>query len=104
MDLSQLGLDTTTGTTQSIDIQGIMGTVTIISVVIGGLFLIIYLINLIQHMRVNRAMLAMHKDVAEIRKLMEERRPAMPAPVIVKGDPIIRDESESSSANVEHTS
>lgn len=121
MDLSQLGIDTTTtGAGAGIDMQSILSAVTVVSVVIGGLFFVLYLINLLQHMRVNRAMIGMHKDVAEIRKLLEQHQ-AQPAPVAAPAPVLVpapapatesqettpaptRDESESSLASAEHTS
>ena len=77
MDLSQYlnGTNTNgTGNTLSIpgleNVQGLLGTITIISVVLGGLFAVLYVINTIQRIRADRATIAMHKDIAAIKELL----------------------------------
>lgn len=109
MDLTQL-LNSQNGTGGATipgleGLQSMLGTITILSVVLGGLFLILYVINVIQRMRADRAMIAMHKDIAAIRTLLEQGQAPAPttAPVAPASNPI-RDESGSSLATPEHTS
>ena len=99
MDLSQFGLDTTNGT-GGLTIPGLQGiesmfqTITTVSVIIGVLFLVLYVINLVQRMRADRAMIAMHKDIAAIRMMLESRQPqATTHDASVESQAPIRDES-----------
>lgn len=78
MDLSQFGLNGTNGTGSPLsipglaDIQGLLTTITLVSVVLGGLFMVLYIANMVQRMRADRAMIAMHKDIAAIKELLEK--------------------------------
>lgn len=56
-------------------LQGMLGTIMIGSAVLGGLLTILFIINLVQRVRADRAMIAMHKDIAAIRDILE-RQPA----------------------------
>lgn len=118
MDLSQLGINTQdiTNGSGSIpglgNIQSLMGTITLISIIVGGLFFVLYLINVIQRIRADRAMIAMHKDITAIRAMMEQKNAPTPtavaiippAPEAAAPTMPIRDESESASTTPEHTS
>lgn len=79
MDLSQFGLGNGSSDAGALSIPGIsnlqatLATITTISVVLGGLFLVLYIISLIQRVRADRAMIAMRKDIAAIRVLLEQQ-------------------------------
>lgn len=83
------------------NLQPLMNNLMIVSIITGGVFLVLYLLNVIRHMRADRAMIAMHKDIAAIRELLEHQqtapRPAVEPPVEPAAQPsATRDESESS--------
>lgn len=116
MDLSQFGINAD-GSTSGLtvpglgNIQTLLANIALISIIIGGLFFVLYLINIIQRMRANRSTIAMHKDIAAIRAILEKQANS-PTPSVIteeqKPEPVpvqapIRDESESSSATLEHT-
>lgn len=88
MDLSQYGISS--GNTSSsgnalsaipgLDgLQGMLGLITVVSAVLGLLFVVLYALNLAQRMRADRAMIAMHKDVAAIKELLEKQIPTATA-------------------------
>lgn len=54
-------------------LQGMLGTIMIGSAVLGGLLTILFIINLVQRVRADRAMIAMHKDIAAIREILEHQ-------------------------------
>lgn len=103
MDLSQFGINATNSqgsspfTIPGLDnLQQMIGTITIVSTIIGVIFIVLYVINLIQRIRADRAMIAMHKDIAAIKALLEQqtgRAQAAPAPK--RTETLIRDESVS---------
>lgn len=78
MDLSQYGINTST-TNPSLNIPGLgnlqsmFGIITIASLVLGILFMILYIVNIVQRMRADRSMIAMHKDIAAIKVLLEQQ-------------------------------
>ncbi len=78
MDLSQYGINTST-TNPSLSIPGLgnlqsmFGIITIASLVLGVLFVILYVVNIVQRMRADRSMIAMHKDIAAIKLLLEQQ-------------------------------
>lgn len=88
MDLSQYGINSnqTNGTGGPIAIPGLeglqsmLGWITLASVVLGGLFTLLYVINLVQRIRADRAMIAMHKDIAAIKEILEKQVAPHPAP------------------------
>ena len=85
MDLSQYGINTgTTNPSLSIpglgNLQSMLGIITIASLVLGVLFVVLYVVNIVQRMRADRSMIAMHKDIAAIKVLLEQQL-ASPHPV-----------------------
>ncbi len=78
MDLSQFGIDTN-GTGLSIPgldgIQTALTTITIVSIIITGLFFVMYVFSLIRRWKVDRAILETQKDVRAIRTLLEQSQP-----------------------------
>ena len=78
MDLSRFGIGD--GTSESSvftipgleNLQNMFSTIMTASMVIGGLFIALYIINLIQRIRADRAMIAMQKDIAAIKALLEK--------------------------------
>ncbi len=80
MDLSQYGIGgSSTGGTSSTTaipgldgIQGMLGIITVISVVLGVLFMGLYVFNIVQRARADRAMIDMHKDIAAIKEILEK--------------------------------
>lgn len=99
MDLSQYGINTTTGTNglQIPGLSGIQGTLTTIMVgitILSVLFIVLYIVNLVQRWRADRALIAMRKDIAAIRATIEQRgAPAPAAPAPPRVETLIRDES-----------
>lgn len=80
MDLSQLGINTNGAQNVTIpglgSLQSMLGTIMTVSIVIGGLFIVLYLVNTVQRMRADSAMINMHKDIAAIRAILEHKYPA----------------------------
>lgn len=98
------GLDGIQNTLSSI--QSMLPAITVASLVITALFLVAYILHIIRRWKVDRAILETRKDIAEIRKLLEQRAPAPVAPAAILTEPEptpTRVESESSSATLEHT-
>lgn len=99
MDLSQYGINTTTSTDglQIPGLSGIQSTLTTIMVgitVLSVLFIVLYIVNLVQRWRADRALIAMRKDIAAIRATIEQRgAPAPAAPTPPRVETLIRDES-----------
>lgn len=76
MNLSQYGINanSTGASIPGLDgLQNMLGTITVVSVIIGGLFVVLYAINVIQRIRADRAMIAMHKDIAAIKEIIEKQ-------------------------------
>ena len=83
MDLSQLNLGGSSqpsGTTGGItlpgmenvqNIQSTLNTVVLWAVIFAGLFLLLYIVSLIQKARANHAIIAMRKDLTAIRVALE---------------------------------
>lgn len=126
MDLSQYGINASDlqSSGNSVNIQGLDGiqntlsgiqnmlpAITIASLVITALFLVAYILHIIRRWKVDRAIIETHKDIAEIRKLLEQNAPAplaqsVPTPSTMLTEPEhapTRAESESSSATLGHT-
>lgn len=82
MDLSQFGIGNGNDTSNPFTVPGLEGlqstlaTIMTASMVIGGLFIILYIINLVQRIRADRAMIAMQKDVSAIKTILEQFQPA----------------------------
>lgn len=102
MDLSKYGIDlnttSPTGTTPTATVPGLdslqsmFGIVTIASVVIGVIFLVLYIVTVAQRMRADRAMVAMRQDIAAIKSLLEQQlapRIDAPAPTPASTDQLI---------------
>lgn len=110
MDLSPLGITDTSGdtavpfTVPGIEnLQDTLTTITIASIVLGLLFIVLYAANLIHRIRADHAMIAMQKDIAAIKQLLEQHAaPAAtqappqqhPDPTVHIDQPPTRGESE----------
>lgn len=126
MDLSQYGISASDlqSSGNSVNIQGLDGiqntlsgiqnmlpAITIASLVITALFLVAYILHIIRRWKVDRAIIETHKDIAEIRKLLEQSAPTPPVQLAPAPGTILTEtehapthaESESSSATLEHT-
>lgn len=77
MEEIQNVLGSNSGSTSAIPgldrLQGMLGMITIVSVVLGGLFMALYIFGLVQRARADRAMIAMNKDIAAIKALLEQQ-------------------------------
>lgn len=76
MDLSQFDIGNGDGklTIPGLEsLQNMFTTVMAASLVIGALFVVLYIINLVQRIRADRAMIAMQKDIAAIKALLIEQ-------------------------------
>jgi len=88
MDLSQFGLngDSTGSSTSPLAIpgleslQGMFGTIMVGSAILGGLLTILFIINMVQRIRADRALIAMHKDIASIKEILERQTATPVAP------------------------
>ncbi len=54
-------------------LQGMLGFIMIGSTVLGVLFLVLYILSLVQHARADRAVIAMHKDIAAIKEILQKQ-------------------------------
>ena len=94
--LPKLDLDPTTAQ-QGLQIPGVaalqntLNTIILGATILSIVFVVLYIINMIQRFRADRAMIAMRKDIAAIRQQLEARSVAKPTPP--RTETLIRDES-----------
>lgn len=106
MDLSQFGIGDGNNTGLTIpgleNLQNMFATIMTASMIIGGLFIVLYIINLIQRMRADRAMIAMQKDIAAIKALLERQvpQPTRPNETAVQPEPTAAAQIQSQNDNI----
>lgn len=104
MDLSQFGINANNAGQTGLQIpglsnlQGTLNTIMIGVSVLSGLFMLLYIVSLVQRFRADRAMIGMHKDIAAIRALLEQRSGASPAASPAQPNVVTRDGPESVSS------
>lgn len=103
MDLSQFGIGNTTNSSgtggfsiPAVDnLQNTLNTIMLGAAVLSVLFVVLYIVSLVQRFRADRAMIAMRKDIAAIRAIAEQSgsSPRTPTPKLAAEQAATRDES-----------